>query len=70
MSDHDLKIETSSLYWWNFPEMPDFFSKTDRGYTEEVAYYIDTGHTIQESINKGQPRKTTPTMIVTGKLHQ
>ena len=63
MSDHDLKIETSSLYWWNFPELPDYFSKTDRGYTEEVAYFIDTGQTIQESINKGQPRKTTPTMI-------
>jgi len=63
MTDQNLNIQTSSLFWWNFPETPDHFCTTDNGYTEEVAYFIDTGQVISESINKDTPKKTNPTMI-------
>lgn len=59
MSDNNLQIENSSLYWWGFPVLPDKLSESDSGYTREVKHFIETGTVKQTSTIK----RSNPTML-------
>lgn len=62
MSDKNLKVESSSLFWWNFPKLEDKMGVVDNGFTREVRYFLDTGELTSQSSDAPVIRNR-PTMI-------
>ena len=59
MSDKNLRVQSSSLYWWNFPDLPDKLCDTDGHFSTEVKHFLQSGtiNPMAEKINM------TPSMI-------
>ena len=43
MSDKNLHVQSSSLYWWNYPDLPDKLCDTDGQFSSEVKHFLQSG---------------------------